>query len=102
MFHFIRKAEPVEEDAGTTHPASLAEVEEEIFDLGKPLTCLMIRCRGCSKIDPVEGCTAYEDPSKLIWFRQDHFCPHNPPYVAPKKKKKRNPLKASKQAAKQG
>ena len=88
-----------EEDAGTTHPEALSDVEPEvIFDLGKPITCLMLTCKGCDKVDPIEGCIAYEDPALLIWHKQGHFCPHNAPVVIVSKKKT-NPLKASKREA---
>ncbi len=106
-------------DAGTTHPAARIDVEEErgiaarevlevfkerkekIFDLGQPITCLMIDCRGCNKIHPVEGCLAYEDPSLLLWHKLDQWCPLNSvqPFTEFVKKQKTNPLKASKRAA---
>ncbi len=106
-------------DAGTTHPAALIDVEEErviaahevlevfkkrderIFDLGKPITCLMIDCKGCDKIDPVKGCIAYEDPSLLLWHKLGQWCPLNsvPQKVVAKKKVKVNPQKASRRAA---
>ena len=125
MFNFIRRKEvapepepvkfvPVEEalakveaimseeDAGTTHPEALSDVEEEIIELGKTITCLMLTCKGCNKIDPIEGCIAYEDPSLLLWHRQDHLCPAHPFTAKPKEKKqKTNPLKASKRAARE-
>ena len=75
----------------------------EILDLGKPITCLMIECKGCNKIDPVEGCIAYEDPSLLLWHKLGLWCPLNSvqPIVlrAMQKRKKVNPLKASKREA---
>jgi hypothetical protein len=102
IFKFFKKTEPEE----VVEPAEVIPVEvvdgEEIFDLGKPLTCLMLTCKGCHKIDPADGCIAYEDPSLLPWHRQDLRCPvhpYNP--TAKKKKKKTNPLKESKRKARQ-
>ncbi len=106
-------------DAGTTHPAALIDVEEErviaahevlevfkerkekIFDLGKPITCLMITCKRCDKIDPIQGCIAYDDPSLLLWHKLGQWCPLNsvPQKVVAKKKVKVNPQKASRRAA---
>lgn len=79
-------------------------VEEVIFDLGKPITCLMLTCKGCSKINPIDGCGAYEDPSVLLWHRLDQWCPLNSvdsPFITASKKRKTNPLKASKKAARE-
>ncbi len=58
-------------------------------------------CRGCNKQVPALCCSAYSDPSKLIWIRQGLPCPMNLPVVKESKKQKINPLKASKREARQ-
>jgi len=78
--------------------------ESAIFDLGKPITCLMLTCEGCDKIDPVKGCIAYEDPSALLWHKLGQWCPLNSvsnPFIMAFKKKKGNPLKDSKRRARE-
>lgn len=57
-------------------------------------------CPGCPK-DPewiATGfkCPVYADPSKTFFARIRAFCPFNPPDLESAKKKKVNPLKASK------
>ncbi len=73
----------------------------DAIELGKPIACLMLTCKGCNKINPVEGCIAYEDPSLLLWHKLGQWCPLNsvPQKVVAKKKVKVNPLKASKREA---
>ncbi len=102
-------------DAGTTHPAALMNEHDKVdpefaahridnhdaIELGKPITCLMIDCKGCDKINPIEGCIAYDDPSLLLWHKLGQWCPLNsvPQKVVAKKKVMINPLKASKREA---
>ncbi len=58
-------------------------------------------CRGCSKQVPALCCSAYLDPSVLIWVRQDKTCPVNSRVdKTPKQEKFVNPLKRSKREAK--
>ena len=72
------------------------KMEEEIIDPGMPLgACLFLTCKGCNKIGDV-GCMAYRDINKLLWHRQGHHCPHNPPAAESKKQQFINPIKASK------
>lgn len=73
----------------------------DVIELGKPITCLMLTCKRCDKIDPIEGCVAYEDPSLLLWHKLGQWCPLNsvPQPTVTIKKRRTNPLKASKREA---
>ena len=80
-------------------PIPVVEPKEDIIDLGTPIgACLMITCKGCSKLVS-DDCSVYASPASLLWHRQDKHCPFNPPVVETKKKKVLNPIKASKRSS---
>jgi len=65
-------------------------------------------CWGCPKATGWTAtgyiCGVYVEPQKLLWARQDKYCPFNLPKIVTQKEKvkKLNFLKASKRAAKGG
>ena len=97
MFNLFKSQPVVDPNLPMIIPQpAVIEPKEEIIDLGTPLeACLMITCKGCTKLVK-EDCSVYARPHKLMWHRQGHHCPFNPEAVETKKSKQLNPIKASK------
>ena len=60
---------------------------------------MLTTCQGCNKQVPALCCSAYLDPSVLIWIRLGCECPMNQKAFGSSEKQKINPLKASKREA---